>query len=489
MAALDGEGQARPGVIELYSTTVRAAREVIARRRIAIAVEVGMIALWFVLRTMVGVDSRLYMAWNLAASAIALVSPASGLVILVATAPFYEPVTVSRVLGLRHLLVGALGAAVLVRLAVGGWRKMTWTAPVRMAAALGIVTVLGVANTWRLFPADWAMHATQSWLATVGGAMILLIVGVWVAATGGWRFVVAAVAATSIAVAVSLLEQLIPGSISTGPLAWVGFWKDFGPRLGGAIASPNGMAALAVMPVCVLTAVAVLGQGRAVRLVSGAAAVVLFVAMYVTYSRAALLSLFGLVVVLAWRLNRRLGQGVFVVGIVAGLLLLPKYLQLRGEAGTAGAITPGSFVVASDLQRFAAWQSAIGMWQVQPLTGQGFLAYKQLGDSFGDAVLSSPHNEWLRLFAEEGVAGGVIGLAFVATVMSWLIRGRGALAAGILAGSAGYFTMATFNNPFLFIQVSAVVFPLVGLGLVSAVRERRPVVAREERAAMDGASP
>jgi len=162
---------------------------------------------------------------------------------------------------------------------------------------------------------------------------------------------------------------------------------------------------------------------------------------------------------------------VFVVGIVGGILLVPVYLQLRGQAGAAGALEPGSFLVANDGQRITAWQAAIAMWRDQPLLGQGFLAYKQLADAFGDPVLSAPHNEWLRLFAEEGILGGLIGIAFVATTLSWLSHAKGALAAGILAGTAGYFIMASFNNPFLFIPVSVVVYPLVGYGLVWAYEQ------------------
>jgi O-antigen ligase len=112
------------------------------------------------------------------------------------------------------------------------------------------------------------------------------------------------------------------------------------------------------------------------------------------------------------------------------------------------------------------------MWRDEPLIGHGFLSYKQLADQYGDTILSSPHNEWLRLFAEEGALGGFLGLAFLATTASWLSHARGALAAGIFAGALGYFTMATFNNPFLFVEVSAVVFPLIGYAVVQAARER-----------------
>jgi O-antigen ligase len=271
-----------------------------------------------------------------------------------------------------------------------------------------------------------------------------------------------------------MVELFVPGSVSGSRIGWIGFWKVFGPRLAGVIASPNAMAALAVMPVCILTTIALLGwnRDRVVRLVAALGAVVLLVAMYVTYSRAALLSLFGLAVVVAWRFNRRLGQAVFIIGIVAGILLLPAYIQLRGQVGASAVTEPGSFLVANDGQRIAAWRAASGMFLDSPVTGQGFLAYKQLADAYGDPVLSSPHNEWLRLFAEEGIVGGLVGLAFIATTLSWLSRARGALAAGILAGTAGYFTMASFNNPLLFIQVSIIVMPIAGFAVARAVRDR-----------------
>jgi O-antigen ligase len=194
--------------------------------------------------------------------------------------------------------------------------------------------------------------------------------------------------------------------------------------------------------------------------------------MYLTYSRAAILSLFGLAVVIAWRVNRRLGQIVLVVGLGAGLALLPSYLALRGQATNVGVLEPGSLLVATDALRLQAWDSAVHMWLDQPVTGQGFLAYKQLADGYGDTVLSSPHNEWLRLFAEEGTIAGVAGLGFVATTMWWLMRRTGPVASGILAGAVGYVLMATFNNPLLFIQVSVIVFVGIGYGLARSVAPR-----------------
>jgi O-antigen ligase len=373
--------------------------------------------------------------------------------------------------------VAVLGISVLLRLVAGGWRRMPWSPPLVLGIAIALTTALGVVNTFQRFDQDWAMHAAGTWLASVGGAMILFVVGSWVAGIGARRFIVVALISSTVAVALSMVELFAPGTVSASRLEWVGFWKAFGPRLAGVIASPNAMAALTVMPVCILTTIALLGRGRAVRLAAAVVAAVLFAAMYVTYSRAALLSLFGLAVVVAWRFNKRLGQAVFAVGIVAGILLLPAYIQLRGQVGASAAAEPGSFLVANDGERIAAWRAAAGMFVARPLTGEGFLAYKQLADAYGDPILSSPHNEWLRLFAEEGIVGGLLGLTFIATTLTWLSHGRGALAAGILAGTAGYFMMASFNNPFLFIQVSAVVMPIAGFAVAEVARTRHELAS------------
>jgi O-antigen ligase len=203
----------------------------------------------------------------------------------------------------------------------------------------------------------------------------------------------------------------------------------------------------------------------------------MIVALYVTYSRAALLALFVLAVVLCWRIRRALGIAVLAVGIVGAVILLPSYLQLRSESVPEGAVQPGSVLVASDELRFRAWGAAIQMWQDQPVTGQGFLAYKQLADAYGDPALGSPHNEWLRLFAEEGTIAGLAGLALVGGTLWWLSRRRDPFGAAVLAGAAGYFIMASFNNPLLFAQISAVVFSIIGCGLALATRRDEAVVS------------
>ena len=482
MASLEGPAVEHPpavdaqpasaGVADLYRAVWAWLRGETARRRLVIAVEVGFIAAWFLLRTRYDVEARPYLAWTIVTALVALVSPSSGLVILAATGPFYEPVTIGRDLGMRHLLVAVLGISVAVRLVLGGWRRMPWSPGVIFGIGVGVLTAIGVAVTFDRFDQDFAEHAARSWLSSVGGAMIVLVVAAWVARNGSRRAFVAALVAATAAGGLSLLDHA-PGVVSAGPLAWVGFWKDFNGRLAGVVPSPNGMAALMIIPTSVLMFWAILGRGRLVwRLVAFAVAVMLVAGLYLTFSRAALLGLFIIVAVGAWRIRRVLGVAVVAAGIVGGIVLLPGYLQLRSESALEGTVTPGSILVASDALRFRAWDSAIKMWQDEPLTGQGFLAYRNLGPEFGDPVLGSPHNEWLRLFAEEGTLTGLIGLVFLVTTLIWLARVPDPIGGGLLAGTAGYFLMASFNNPFLFIQISVVAFTAIGFGLAQAVRRR-----------------
>ena len=58
--------------------------------------------------------------WTAAAIAISVLSPVSGLVILAAIAPFSEPLTVTRQLGVKPFLIVALAAGVLIRVTLSG---------------------------------------------------------------------------------------------------------------------------------------------------------------------------------------------------------------------------------------------------------------------------------------------------------------------------------------------------------------------------------
>ena len=448
------------------------------RRDIAIAVEAVMVVAWFLVRTVADVDSRVYLLWLIAAGALALVAPRSGLVVLVSTSVFFEPDSLARTLAPRELIVLPLALGVLIQIAADRFR---WRPGLAIWLGLLLVagTALGVVHTFRVFEQDFQWHAAQSWIGNMLAPIIILVAALWTARDGDLRVLVVAVGVAVVAAVVCLVEYAAPGSISNGPLAWVGFWKGFGARLAGTIPSPNALSTQLIVPTMVLLAAVLLARDLRLRAIALVGLVPVLLAQYLTFSRAPFIALYVFVVIVAWRFRRWAGIAVLVVGLVAGAIALPAYLQLRGSSVSEGAVTTGSILVASDELRFRAWGAALRMVEDKPLIGQGYLAYKELAEVFGDPVLGSPHNEWLRIFAEEGVIVGLVGVAFLVATAVTLARVPGWLGTGILAGFLGYVIAASFNNPLLFVRVSAVAFAIVGVGLALAERPHAPAITAD----------
>lgn len=480
----------RSDVASFYRAVWASATSAAVRYRLAIVLEIVLIVAWFVIRTMFEVDGRAYLAWVTIVGAVALIAPRSGLVVFIATSAFFEPDSLARTLGPRELIVIPLAAGVAVQVALD---RLRWRpgAAVLLAIALAAGTALGVVHAFVRFDDPVAWHAARSWLGNMLAPVILLVAAAWSARDGSVRPLVVAVGVAVVVSIVCLVEYAAPGSVSKGPFEWVGFWKTFNGRLAGTIPSPNALSAQLIIPTAVLVAAVLMARDVRLRILALVAALPLLLAHYLTFSRSPLLGGYVFAVVLAWRIRRAFGIVALAAGLVGAALFLPTYLQLRSQSALEGAVTPGSILVASDAYRFRAWGAAADMWIDAPLTGQGYLAYKELADAFGDPALGSPHNEWLRLFAEEGLGVGLIGLLFIAATIRSLARVPGWLGTGLLGGFAAYVVAATFNNPFLFLRVSAIAFPLIGVGLALAARARAPTVdaPTDDGSAVESATP
>lgn len=472
-------------VREFYAAVWSAAGEATVRWRLAIVVEVAMIVAWFAIRTMFDVDGRAYAIWVVAAGALALVAPLSGLVVFIATSAFFEPDSFARALAPREFVVVALALGVLLRVALDRFR---WRPEPAVWIALLLLggTALAVVNSFVRFDDAVAWHAARSWLGNAAAPVILLVAAAWTARGGELRALVTATAVGVVVAVVCLIEYAGPGAVSTGPFEWVGFWKSFGSRLAGTVPSPNALSAQLIVPTMLLLAAALFSRDRRLRLIAAVSAVPLVVAHYLTFSRSPILGLYVFVVVAAWRIRRRFGVVALALGLIVGAALLPSYLAIRSQASGTETI-PGSVLVATDAYRLRAWDAAARMFLDEPVVGQGFLAYRELADAFGDPLLGSPHNEWLRYFAEGGVVVGLLGVAFVVSATWSLNRVPGWLGTGLTAAFLGYVLAASFNNPLLFLRVSAVAFPVFGVGLALAQRARRQGMGGSDQPAAEPA--
>jgi O-antigen ligase/polysaccharide polymerase Wzy-like membrane protein len=452
---------ARPGVVDFYGALGDAVRERVPHA--AIVAEAALIACYFLART-VNVPDAVLGVWLALAAVVTLISPTSGLVLLAAIGPFSEGILVARGLGGKPFLVVLLVLAVASRVAI---RPTTWVRPpaaVLLAIAILAGTAAGLVVNWIRFGPDSFNGAWQTWLGGIASALVVFIAAAWVARRGELRPLVVVLAAAAAAALVSLADFLAPEAFRSTFLGWTASAPPLVGRLTGVIRSPTSTAALIMIPATVLLTAAALGRGLWLRLAALAVAVPLLLAAYLTYNRAVFLALFAVAVVVGWRIRRPLGVGILAVGLVIGALLVPGYMSARGAA-TGAVLEPGQVLIASDQQRLNAWATAGRMFLDSPLIGQGYRSYREVGVSFGDTVLNAPHNEWLRLFAEDGVVVGLAGLAFVAVTAWTLARKPGWLETATLGAFLSFVLAAAFNNPFLFNQVTIPAFVVAGTGI------------------------
>jgi len=103
-----------PGVRDLYGAVLVEASAFARRRRLELIVEIGLIGLYFALRT-IGANEPTLDVWLVVVAVVALASPTSGLVILAAIAPFNEGISITRDIGSKTVLAVALLIGVTVR--------------------------------------------------------------------------------------------------------------------------------------------------------------------------------------------------------------------------------------------------------------------------------------------------------------------------------------------------------------------------------------
>jgi len=443
-----------------------------------------LVAAFFVLRSS-GLGVPLPEVWATLASLVALFSPLAGFLAAVALGPFDDWPVLGTEAGARAVLVAAVAISVAVRVSSTllapsrsalrtPWRSALRSPPGIALASAAIVllgTGLGVVQTAVRFGPGLGYQAAQLWATGVGMALVVLFTGAWFGTRVELRPVLVAAGAAIVAVGLSLLYEASPAVLASSPLDWLIVVDRGARRLHGILAAPNAMAMLALLPACLL--VARLTHMRSVPWLIGGAAVlaVLTMGALLTFSRSAVLAVAAVAVAYAWYVRRSAAIVMLVVAGVGAAVLVPLYVEQR-----AGTPLPGAgdilqdFFTAGDRIRSAGWAAAIRMTLDSPLIGQGFRSYLVLHDQFGDSVQTAPHNEWLRLYAEQGIVVGTAGLVFLGAALTALWRMRGALALGAFGTLLAYAIMAAFNNPLNYAQLNIPTFAVLGMALGMALR-------------------
>lgn len=198
-------------------------------------------------------------------------------------------------------------------------------------------------------------------------------------------------------------------------------------------------------------------------------------ALYLTYTRAALVALGAPILVVGWLLGRRkLASAALVVAIAATLAIPTVRTKFFGEAHN----------------RFALWGASLMMTRDAPLVGVGdgnydtvLHARQDYYDTPWGIASTSSHNSVLLSAAYHGVPGGLVHVLLYGLVVAVTLsavrrtRARGfergdlAIAVGIAGGISGYLVHDQFNNLFYVPKVVTQLWLLFGVLLALAPRD------------------
>ncbi|MET7284469.1 O-antigen ligase family protein [Streptomyces sp. NPDC005573] len=200
--------------------------------------------------------------------------------------------------------------------------------------------------------------------------------------------------------------------------------------------------------------------GARERLGAGVCALVLLAPLALSFSRGAWIAttvtLTAQLALAGLRRALRVGAVVVAAGVVlvGGLGVGTAMLQERIDSISRVADAPDQSVT----DRYTMWAAATGMWQRHPLTGVGLKGFPEYRDGHASLALSagsdtegagagyrkqpllSPHNMYLLVLGEQGLAGVLclVGCWLALLVLGlrglWRARRRGAVPEGALIG-------------------------------------------------------
>jgi O-antigen ligase len=275
---------------------------------------------------------------------------------------------------------------------------------VALAAYLAIVTL----------SAFGALHPAAGARETLKVAQYLLtfVAAYWCANIDpDDRPIVAAVAFTAIAVALTALAQEAIGAPSG---LFVG--RAIVPRIAGVLEGPNQLAGYLQIVVAVLAAWSV---GRRSLLLQVALAFATCAGV-LTLSRAGLFGL-AIVIVVAGAAYGRAAWRAFwpaYAGAIAGGAVVCGWAVYAHTANVLRVSLEESAYAGGVGDRHALWQAALRMWRAHPLLGVGAGNYELELEAYGAPGIRTHANSWfLQSLAEGGIALFAATIALLATIL------------------------------------------------------------------------
>jgi putative inorganic carbon (hco3(-)) transporter len=438
-------------------------------RPVVAPVALAVVAAGFVLAIVAVGDSTaalVSVAAPLAIVAATLYRPAIGIALVALAYPLELGTGVGPVPG-NGILIGALGAGWVAQrfvLKTLAWRRTRLDLPVALFAAATLLSLAG-------FGGYFSEQVGGLVTAFMGFALFLIVAQT----LRGSRetFVVIA------AVLVSVLVQIVAAALAvlSGSQA-----ISEQTRLTGTLGDPNHFAGSLLLLLPLTIALATASSRRWMLVPAALAAIASAVTLVATLSRGAWLGLLVAVAVLLWLLpGRRLRIGLLAGAAVAAVVI-------AGLSGPIAArLSPHATGPVEMLNsRWRVWTAATAMTIQHPVFGVGVGNFRHYYPAYGirPANVDHAHNLWLNIAAERGIPAMAAFMVVLIALLNTLgagLRGaddpwRRALAAGMIAGFAGYLVHSMFDVSYYDARVMLLFWLLAGVaaGLPLLTPVKRP---------------
>jgi O-antigen ligase len=446
----------------LYRPATRSAGSVLIALPIIVLIVAGM-ATGLTILTLVGA---------LAALAVAVVAPATGLLVAVFIAAL-DPTTVIPAPGLNLALVGALLVGCIFRLPIDRPALTVPTALLLLTCFFGFILVQLLPEAITLFTSsDRAHYVGFLFFQIASSAGLVWACSLIMARRPPWPYLAMVFGAAGLGAVIAVLIALDP-SWTTRLGTMVAENEAGGGRASGVFGNPNYYGAFLASAITAALGTRALVPGRRWRRCLDGLIVLLTIVLLLSLSRGGLVATFAGITVLAFLRDRRTGWIVLAAGGLLAVVAYPLFIEHR-VALTSGAEASSLLVAQSDASRLGAVLAGPELFLTSPLVGIRFGQYSE------QTGISS-HNWYMAVLAEQGLIGIVLWAGFLLAVIA-LIRRRPKPVARIgLAVLVSHIVSSLFTNmagsyqasSLLIVVVTAVIVADWGLGDRDGAREGR----------------
>lgn len=328
-----------------------------------------------------------------------------------------------------------------------GWRRTPLDAPLAaLVLSAALSTALAVNRTVALFGAYFRYEG----LLTVAAYALLF----WLAAraldpAGAWSVARALLAAGCGAAVLAILQSIVGSALVSGAAAESASTLGGALRAGSTLGNAGALAAFLAMLLPLAAHELARARSAGDRLLAANAALLLGLALLLTYSRAAWLgAALGCALPLAPALR---GHGRRALAGAAGAAALAvgglwALAAIRAAPPWATAVLARAATLADPVQgsgatRLHIWHDTLGLIAARPWIGWGPDTFGlvfprfQTGDWTAGFLVDKAHSDLLQVAATQGIAGVAAYVALLAMVGVAFWRGRGRPRAAALLGA------------------------------------------------------